>query len=94
MRPTDRNRFHKDAEARFPIKIDAVVYGQRWPYAEMLAWCRENVAAGEWAQHDYRDWKRRLKCGKKAPFSTAVRDDPGKPPTPYAWTLKTTKPDK
>ena len=25
MRPTDRNRFRKDAEARFPIKVDMPV---------------------------------------------------------------------
>jgi hypothetical protein len=37
MRPTDRNRFRKDAESRFPIKIDiAVAYGEPWPYADML----------------------------------------------------------
>jgi len=47
-RPTDRNSFRKAAEAKFPIKIDiAVADGQRWPYADMLAWCRENMAAGE-----------------------------------------------
>ena len=38
MRPTDRNRFRKDAEARFPIKVDICVptYGEPWPFAEML----------------------------------------------------------
>jgi hypothetical protein len=35
MRPTDRNRFRKDAEARFPIKVDiARAYGEPWPYAD------------------------------------------------------------
>jgi hypothetical protein len=38
MRPTDRNRSRKDAEARFPIKIDVRVPGhdQPWPFVEML----------------------------------------------------------
>ena len=45
MRPTDRTRFRKDAEARFPINID-IARGESWPYAEMLAWCQANVAAG------------------------------------------------
>ena len=60
MRRTDRNRFRKDAEARFPIKVDiARAYGESWPYAEMLAWCQENVAAGAWAHHGFMDRKRR-----------------------------------
>jgi hypothetical protein len=59
-RPTDRNRSRKDAEARFPIKVDiAVAYGQPWPYADMLAWCFENVPSGAWAQHGFMDRKRR-----------------------------------
>jgi hypothetical protein len=60
-RPTDRTRFRDDAEAKFPIKIDIPVpaYGEPWPYVEMLAWCREHVAAGAWAQHGYMDKKRR-----------------------------------
>lgn len=61
MRSTDRNRFHKDAEARFPIKIDVPVpeHGRPWPFAGMLAWCRENIAAGAWAQHGLVDKRRR-----------------------------------
>ncbi len=48
MRRTDRTRFRKDAAARFPIKIDVRVppHGQPWPYADMLAWCQTNIAAG------------------------------------------------
>jgi hypothetical protein len=47
-RPTDRNRFSKDAEAKFPIQVDVRVpaSGEPWPFAEMLAWCQANVAAG------------------------------------------------
>jgi hypothetical protein len=61
VRPTDRNRFRKDAEAKFPIKIDVRVpaYGEPWPYVEMLAWCRDNVPAGAWAEHGFMDKKRR-----------------------------------
>ena len=60
-RPTDRTRFRKDAEAKFPIKVDMRVPagGEPWPYAEMLAWCQANVAAGAWAQHGFMDRKRR-----------------------------------
>jgi hypothetical protein len=29
-RPTDRNRFRKDAEARFPIKVDVPAFRKRW----------------------------------------------------------------
>jgi hypothetical protein len=25
--------------------------GEPWPYAKMLAWCRANVAMGQWEQH-------------------------------------------
>ena len=65
MRPTDRTRFRKDAEAKFPIKIDIPVApsGQPWPFAEMLAWCHANVAAGAWAQHGFMDKKRRDERG-------------------------------
>ena len=55
MRPTDRNSFQKAAEAKFPIRIDVPVppdgFGRRLP--EMYAWCRENVAAGQWAEHSH-----------------------------------------
>ena len=55
MRPTDRNSFRKAAEAKFPIKIDIPVpengFGRR--LTEMHQWCRENVAAGAWAEHGH-----------------------------------------
>jgi hypothetical protein len=48
MRPTDRNRFQRDAERRFPIKVDIPVppggLGRR--LTDMLDWCHANVAAG------------------------------------------------
>jgi hypothetical protein len=63
-RSTDRTRFRKDAEARFPIKVDVPVPtdGKPWPFAEMLAWCRANVALG-WEQHGFMDKKRRDERG-------------------------------
>ena len=70
-RPTDRTRFRDDAEAKFPIKIDIPVpaYGEPWPYADMLAWCRANVAAGAWAQHGFMDKKRRDEHGVPIDFT-------------------------
>ena len=68
-RPTDR--FRKDAEAKFPIKIDARVPagGEPWPFAEMLAWCHANVAAGAWARHGFMDKKRRDERGIPIDFA-------------------------
>jgi hypothetical protein len=70
-RPTDRNRSRKDAEAKFPIKIDMRVpaYGEPWPYVEMLAWCRDNVPAGAWAEHGFMDKKRRDDRGRPIDFA-------------------------
>ena len=52
-RPTDRYRFKKEAEARFPYTVDIEVpdrgLGQR--LNAMHDWCRET--GGEWAQHGY-----------------------------------------
>jgi hypothetical protein len=64
-RPTDRTRFQRDAEDRFPIKIDIRVppAGEPWQYTQMLRWCRENVATGEWQQHGYMDKTRRDEHG-------------------------------
>ena len=54
-RPTDRTRGKKDAEATYPHRIDVPVpgggLGKRLP--AMLDWCRENVAAGLWAEHGH-----------------------------------------
>jgi len=56
MRSTDRNSFQRDAERKFPIKIDIPVppsgLGRR--LTDMLDWCHANVAAGAWAQHGTR----------------------------------------
>jgi len=61
-RPTDR--------ARFLIKIDiAVAYEQPWRYADMPAWCFENVPSGAWEQHSYMDWNRRDDNGAPTDFS-------------------------
>ena len=71
MCATDRNRFHKDAEARFPIKVNIPVtpdgLGRR--LAHMLAWCQANVAAGAWEQHGFMDKKRRDERGIPIDYS-------------------------
>lgn len=43
------------------LKIDVRVpsTGEPSPFAEMLAWCHANVAAGAWAQHGFMDKNRR-----------------------------------
>jgi hypothetical protein len=71
VRSTDRDRFRKDAEAKFPIKVDVRVppHGHPWPYADMLAWCRANVAAGALEQHGFMDRKRRDDRGIPIDFS-------------------------
>ena len=70
-RATDRNRSRKDAEAKFPIKIDLrrPSIGEPWPFAEMLAWCHANIAAGNWAQHGFMDRKRRDEQGIPIDFA-------------------------
>jgi hypothetical protein len=63
-RSTDRTRSRRDAEDRYPIKVDVPVPtdGRPWPFGEMLAWCRENVTLG-WEQHGFMDKKRRDERG-------------------------------
>jgi hypothetical protein len=70
-RPTDRTRFRKDAEARFPIKVDIAVppSGEPWPFTEMLAWCQANLAVDAWAQHGFMDKTRRDEHGIPIDFA-------------------------
>ena len=65
IRPTDRTRLRKDAETKFPIKIDLPVPpgGLRRRLTDMLAWWQENVAVGAWAQQGFMDRKRRDERG-------------------------------
>lgn len=60
-RSTDRTRFLRDAERRFPIRIDVRVprSGEPWPFTEMLTWCSANVPEGAWEQHGHMDKRRR-----------------------------------
>jgi len=54
-RPTDRTRGMKDAEAKYPHRVDVPVpgdgLGKRLP--AMLDWCSKNVEPGQWAEHAY-----------------------------------------
>ena len=60
-RPTDRNRFQRDAERRFPYRVDIPVsasgFGRQ--LTELHEWCRAHVAADQWAQHGFADRVRR-----------------------------------
>ena len=69
--PTDRNRARKDAEDRFPFKVDVRVptYGETWPFVEMLQWCRDNVPNGAWEEHAFMDKNRRDERGIPIDFS-------------------------
>ena len=55
IRPTDRNSFRKDAEAKFSHRVDMPVpesgFGRQ--LTEMHAWCFANVAVGQWAEHSH-----------------------------------------
>ena len=45
----------REAERRFPQRVDVPVPPEglgNW-LNEMLAWCRANITAGEWAQHGH-----------------------------------------
>ena len=63
-----RRRSHEQARPLWTNDI-AVAYGEPWPYAEMLAWCRANVAAGAWEQHGFMDRNRRDDNGAPTDFS-------------------------
>jgi hypothetical protein len=69
-RATDRCRARKDAEDRFPFKVDVLVptYGETWPFVEMLTWCRDNVPKGAWEEHSFMDKSRRDERGVPIDF--------------------------
>jgi hypothetical protein len=50
-RPTDRTSFKREAERTLPHRVDIPVpgtgLGRR--LTDMLAWCRNHIAAGTWA---------------------------------------------
>jgi len=70
-RSTDRTRARRDAEDRFPFKVDVRVptYGETWPFVEMLAWCCDHVSEGAWEEHSFMDKKRRDERGIPIDFS-------------------------
>jgi hypothetical protein len=76
-RPTDRNRFQKDAEAKFPHRFDVPVpdggLGRR--LTDMHAWCAANVAAGEWAEHSHQERRKGFRPVDFARFYFASEAD-------------------
>jgi len=54
------NMRKREAEARFPHKVDIPIptlgLGNR--LTDMVIWCRENVTAGEWAQHHHSEHRK------------------------------------
>jgi hypothetical protein len=56
-RPTDRTTFQREAERRFPYRVDIPVaaggFGRQ--LTELHDWCRSHVVAGQWAQHGFMD---------------------------------------
>jgi hypothetical protein len=70
-RPTDRTTFYRDAERRFPHRVDIPVaaggFGRQ--LTELHDWCRVHVAAGQWAQQGYRDRARRDDRGVALEFT-------------------------
>jgi hypothetical protein len=45
----------REAEVNFPHKVDIAIprFGLGSRLGKMLQWCRQNVAAGNWAQHHH-----------------------------------------
>jgi hypothetical protein len=70
-RATDRSRARRDAELRFPFKVDVRVptYGETWPFVEMVTWCRDNVPSGAWEEHSFMDKNRRDERGIPLDFA-------------------------
>ena len=69
-RAIDRNRVQKDAEAKYPHRVDVPIpaggLGNR--LTEMMMWCRQNVAVGAWAQHGRSEGNRRNRPADFARF--------------------------
>jgi hypothetical protein len=54
-RATDPNTFKREAERRFPHRVDIPVPGSGLGrrLTDMLDWCRDHVAADGWAQQGH-----------------------------------------
>jgi hypothetical protein len=69
--PTDRTRFHRDADRRFHYRVDIPVsaggFGPQ--LTELHDWCRAHVATGQWAQHGFMDRARRNDRGIALEFT-------------------------
>jgi hypothetical protein len=76
-RPTDRNRFQNDAEAKFPCRLDVPVPGSGLGHrlTDMHAWRRVNVARGEWAEHSHAERRKGEKRGDFARFYFMCESD-------------------
>jgi hypothetical protein len=69
-RAIDRNRVQKDAEAKYPHRVDVPIpaggLGNR--LTEIMMWCRQNVPVGAWAQHGRSEGNRRNRPADFARF--------------------------
>ena len=76
-RATDRNSFKKEAERRFPHKVDIPVSGSGLGrrLTDMHAWCAANVAAGEWAAHGHQERRKGQQPADFARFYFARESD-------------------
>jgi hypothetical protein len=56
-RPTDRTTYQREAERRFPYRVDIPIaaggFGRQ--LTELHEWCRTHVSAGQWEQHGFAD---------------------------------------
>lgn len=70
-RPTDRTRSQRDAERRFPYRVDIPVstsgFGRQ--LTELHDWCRAHIPAGQWDQHGFQDKARRDDRGVALEFT-------------------------
>ena len=54
-RRTDRNRVRKDAEVKFPHRVDVPIPGDGLGslFTQMHDWCRDAVQIGAWAMYGH-----------------------------------------
>jgi hypothetical protein len=76
-RAIDRNRVQKDAEAKFPHRVDVPIsasgLGNR--LTGMMVWCRQNVPAGAWIQHGHSEGHRYSRPADFACFYFTTESD-------------------
>jgi hypothetical protein len=76
-RAIDRNRVQKDAEAKFPHRVDVPIPGSGLGnrLTEMMVWCRRNVPGGKWVQHGHSEGHKRNRPADFARFYFATEVD-------------------